>query len=208
MIYICFILCVGYLLQLRTCDRHFLGCARYLLKLLNVLKIYSSFLKVMNIYLNLPNTRTSAEFWLLSLTYHFATHSLWFFIRIFAKKFRAIFNKNVGCDRLITFWKKPRSQSFIPSLQPIITWLLNFFENKIIISKWDKKLLQIGAASTSGARVISKRGRNNYFKVGQSLFQSGAIISKCGKRYSKVGQSLRSGAKCYFKMGQLFQSGA
>ena len=38
-----------------------------------------------------------------------------------------------------------------------------------------------------GASVISKRGRDNYFKVGQSLFQSGTIILKWGKSYFKVG---------------------
>ena len=30
----------------------------------------------------------------------------------------------------------------------------------------------------SGASVFSKWGRDSYFKVGQCLFQSGAIISK------------------------------
>ena len=93
-----------------------------------------------------------------------------------------ISNKIVGCDGLITFWKKPRYPSFIPSLQPIITWLSKFFRNKIIISKWgsfDKPL----------------------FQSGQVLFQSGA---EWGKSCFKVVQLLQSGAKFYFKVGQLF----
>ena len=64
---------------------------------------------------------TLAETWLLSLTCHFATRSLWFFIPIFTKKFSMISNKNVGSNELITFWKKPRYPSFIRSLQSIIT---------------------------------------------------------------------------------------
>ena len=47
------------------------------------------------------------------------------------------------------------------------------------------------------AKVILKGGRDSYFKVCQCLFQSGA----------KVGKLLQSGTKCYFKLGQLFQSG-
>ena len=43
-----------------------------------------------------------------------------------------------------------------------------------------------------GASVISKRGRDNCFKLGQSLFQSGTIILKWGKSYFKVGQSFIS----------------
>ena len=53
------------------------------------------------------------------------------------------------------------------------------------ISKWgtfDNLLFQ------SGASVISKWGRDSYFKVSQCLFQSGAVTSKCGK------MSLDSGA--------------
>ena len=124
---------------------------------------------------------------LLSLTYHLATHSLWFFIiPIFTQKLRIISNKIVDCDGLITFWKNPRYPSFMPSLQPIIMWLLKFFGNKIIFSKQGKKLFQSGAASTTF--FISKWDRdscfklvNAYFKVGQNLFQSGTVTSKCGK---------------------------
>ena len=53
------------------------------------------------------------------------------------------------------------------------------------ISKWgsfDNLLLQ------SGAETVISKWVNVYFKVGQRLFQSGA--------------------KCYFKVGQLFQNGA
>ena len=161
-----------------------LGWARYVCLNLNVLKIYSSFLKVTNIYSNFQIRETFTETWLLSLTYLFATHSLWYFIPIFTKKFRMISNKIVGCDGLITFWKKPRYPSFIPSLQPIITWLSKFFRNKIIISKWgsfDKPLFQSGQVLfQSGAEtVFSKWG--SYFKVGKKLFQSSAVTSKWGK---------------------------
>ena len=54
-----------------------------------------------------------------------------------------------------------------------------------VISKWgsfDNLLFQ------GGESVILKWGRDSYFKVGQKL--------------------LLSGAKFYFKVGQLFQSGA
>ena len=80
-----------------------------------------------------------------------------------------ISNRNVGFNGLIIFWKRPRYPSLILSLQPIITWLLNFFGNKIIISEWDKKLFQSVIASTIF-----------YFKLGQALLQKGAetIISK------------------------------
>ena len=97
-IYLCFNLCVGYLLQLRICDRHLLkllGCARYLLKLQNALKIYSSFLKVIQFS---QICETFAAIWQLSLTFHFATHSLCFFIPIFIKESRMISNKNGCCD--------------------------------------------------------------------------------------------------------------
>ena len=57
------------------------------------------------------------------------------------------------------------------------------------------------------ASVISKWDRDSYSKVGQCLFQSGAIISKWGKYYFKVGQLLQHGAEFYFKVQQLFQSG-
>ena len=52
------------------------------------------------------------------------------------------------------------------------------FGNRIFISKWDKKLFQSGADSTTF-----------YFKVGQVLFQSGAetVISKWVIVYVKVG---------------------
>ena len=52
------------------------------------------------------------------------------------------------------------------------------FGNRIVISKWDKKLFQSGADSTTF-----------YFKVGQVLFQSGAetVISKWVIVYVKVG---------------------
>ena len=48
-----------------------------------------------------------------------------------------------------------------------------------------------------------------YFKVGQrQLFQSGSLLmSKRDKIKFESGQLLRSGAKCFFKVGQLFQSG-
>ena len=56
----------------------------------------------------------------------------------------------------------------------------------------------------SGASVISKRGRDSYFKVGQSLFQKGAkIISKLGS-YFKVGQDVISKCGSFFNVGQLF----
>ena len=139
-----------------------------------------------------------AETWLLSLTYHFATHSLCFFIPIFTKNFRMISKKNIGCDGLITFWKKPRYLSFKSSLQPIITWLLKFFGNKIIISKWGKKLFQSGAPSTIF-----------YFKVWQALFQKGAetVISKWLKVYFKVEQFFQSGANVISKWGSYFKVG-
>ena len=107
-----------------------------------------------------------------------------------------ISNKNVGCDGLITFWKTPRYPSLLPSLQPVIMWLLKLFGNKMIVSKWSKKLFQSRAASTTF-----------YFKVGQALFQSvaDAVISNCVSLYFKVGQLLQSEAKCYFKGGKLFQ---
>ena len=73
-----------------------------------------------------------------------------------------ISNKDVGCDELITFWRKPH--------YPVSYHFYNqssrsfkIFGNKIIISRWDKKLFQ------SGAGVISKWGRGSYFKVGQLL---------------------------------------
>ena len=81
----------------------------------------------------------------------------------------------------------------------------NVFGNRIVISKWEKKLFQSGADSTT-----------SYFKVGQVLFRSGAetVISKWVIAYVKVGQNLfesgqllPSGEKCFFKVGQLFQSG-
>ena len=136
---------------------------------------------------------------LLSLTYHLATHSLWFFIiPIFTQKLRIISNKIVDCDGLITFWKNPRYPSFMPSLQPIIMWLLKFFGNKIIFSKQGKKLFQSGAVSTT------------------FLFQSGTetvvsnwsmLISKWGKICFKVGQLLQNVVKCYFKVRHcLFQT--
>ena len=61
-----------------------------------------------------------------------------------------------------------------------------------------------------GQKVISKWGRFNNF-----LFQSGTgVISKWVIVYVKVGQNLfesgqllPSGEKCFFKVGQLFQSG-
>ena len=48
-----------------------------------------------------------------------------------------------------------------------------------------------------------------YFKVGQrQLFQSGSLfMSKWGKIKFESGQLLPSGEKCFFKVGQLFQSG-
>ena len=73
------------------------------------------------------------------------------------------------------------------------------------ISKWDSfdnLLFQ------SGTSVVSKRGRDSCFKVGQSLFQGGAkVISKWGS-YFKAGQNVISMCGSYFKVRQLFQSGA
>ena len=129
-----------------------------------------------------------------------------------------ISNRNVGFNGLIIFWKRPRYPSLILSLQPIITWLLNFFGNKIIISQWDKKLFQSVIASTTfyfklGQALIQKGQRqlfqsrskfiskwDNYFKVVKKLFQSEAIILKWGKSYFKVGHLLQNGAKFYFKV--------
>ena len=58
-----------------------------------------------------------------------------------------------------------------------------------------------------GKKVIIQSGVKSYFKVGQALFQSWAIISKWGKSYFKVGHLLQNGAKRYFKVRQLLQYG-
>ena len=70
-----------------------------------------------------------------------------------------------------------------------------------------------------GTELLFQSGADSttfYFKVGQMLFQSGAetVISKWVTVYVKVGQNLfesgqllPSGEKCFFKVGQLFQSG-
>ena len=50
-------------------------------------------------------------------------------------------------------------------------------------------------------KIVSKCGRDSHFKVIHCLFQSGAIISKWGKRCFKVGQLPQSGVKSYFKVG-------
>ena len=134
----------------------------------------------------------------MSLTYHFATHSLRFFIPIFTHKLRIISNKNIGYDGLITFWSTRVTR--------VSNYHVTFkiLGNKIIISKWGKKLFQSEAASTTF-----------YFKVEQALFQSGAkLVSNWGNYFKKEqnlfqsGHLLQSGAKCYFKASQLFQSGA
>ena len=103
-----------------------------------------------------------------------------------------ISNKNVFYNGLLTFWKKPRYPSFIPSLQPIITWLLKLFGNKIKILKWGKKLFQNGTASTTF-----------YFKVGQALFQKGAgtVYFKVGQLF-QVAQNVISKCGTYFKVGR------
>ena len=129
-----------------------------------------------------------------------------------------ISNKNVDCDGLITFWKKPRYRSLIPSLQPVITWLLKLFGNKMIVSKQSKKLFQSRGASTtfyfkvrqalfqSGADAVISNWVSLYFKVGE-LFQSGTkVISKWGS-YFKVRQNVISKWGSYFKARQLFKMG-
>ena len=128
---------------------------------------------------------TFAKTCLISLTYYFATHCLKFFLYLFSLK---ILNKNIGCDGLITFWKKPNYPSLKSSLQPTISWILNFFGSKSFISKWGKKLFQSRAASA-----------NFYFKVGQAIFQKWGKIC-----LSWAIVLLKRGS--YFKFGQLFQS--
>ena len=52
-----------------------------------------------------------------------------------------------------------------------------------------------------GQKVISKWGRNSYFKVGQCFFQSGAkVISNWGS-YLQVGQNVISKWGSFFKVG-------
>ena len=72
------------------------------------------------------------------------------------------------------------------------------------ISKWgtfDNLLFQ------SGASVISKWGRDSYFKVSQCLFQSGAnVISKWGS-YFKVRQNVTSQWAVISKWDNYFKVG-
>ena len=108
-----------------------------------------------------------------------------------------ISNKNVGCDGLIIFWKKPRyatrvSQHLYKQLSrgfwDFAGQNFCFKVEQKVISKWGSfgnLLFQ------SGTRVISRWGRDSYFKVcqcfsmwvkvGQKLFQSGTVTSKWGK---------------------------
>ena len=123
-----------------------------------------------------------------------------------------ISNKNVGCDGLITFWKTPRYPSLLPSLQPVIMWLLKLFGNKMIVSKWSKKLFQSRAASTtfyfkvgqaifqSVADAVISNWVSLYFKVGQKLFQSGAVTSKWGKMLFQRGEVISKRGN-YLKWG-------
>ena len=102
-----------------------------------------------------------------------------------------ISNKNVFYDELLTFWKKPRYPSFIPSLQPIITWLLKFFGNKIKILKRGKSYFKMGQLRQPfilrwGKRYF-KKGQGqfiskwvSYFKWRKILFQSAVLTSKWG----------------------------
>lgn len=53
-----------------------------------------------------------------------------------------------------------------------------------------------------GQTVISMWDRDSYLQVGQCLFQTRAKV------FPKWGQLLQSGAKYYFRVGQLFQSEA
>ena len=120
-----------------------------------------------------------------------------FFMYLFSLKKSMISNKNVGCDGLITFWKKPCYPSFIPSLQPIIMWLLNFFGTTLLFQSWAKSYFIVGQLQQP---FISKWGKC-YFKVGQrQLFQSRSIISKWGKNYVKVGQLFQKWGS-YCKVG-------
>ena len=163
-----------------------------------MLKIYSSFLKVSTFIQASKIRETFAESWLLTLTYHFATYFLWFFIPIFSKKFRMISKKNVSGDGLTKFWKIQRYPSFMPSLQSNTTWFLNFWGgNKITISKWAETLFQSVTAWTT---FYLNRGKL-FFKNGQiQLFQSGSkVILKWGS-YFEVGQNFTSKWGNYFKV--------
>ena len=56
------------------------------------------------------------------------------------------------------------------------------------VSKWGKRYFKVGQMQLFqiGSVFISKWG--NYFKVGQKLFQSGAVISKWGKMLFQSGE--------------------
>ena len=173
-------------------------CARYMF---NLHKCDRNLLKLLKEYEHVFRLPKYVEHLLKPGYYHSATTLLHtssvFFIPIFTKEFRMISNKSVGGDGLITFWKNPLLEFhtiFTTNCHVVfkIFWEQNYYF-KVgwkAISKWDSFdnfLFQIGAS------VISKRGRDSYFKVVQSLFQSGEITSKWSS---------------YFKVRQLFQSGA
>ena len=75
-----------------------------------------------------------------------------------------IFKNNVGCDGLITFWSISDHSCFTPSLQPIIHHLYNqiFLGTKLLFQ--------------SGAETVISKWVNVFFKVGQKLFQNGAVV--------------------------------
>ena len=86
-----------------------------------------------------------------------------------------------------------------------------FTTNHHIALKFLLTKLLFQGGTKSGADLITF-----YFKVGQVLFQGGAeaVISKWVIVYVRVRQNLfqigqlpPSGAKCFFKIRQLFQSG-
>ena len=70
-----------------------------------------------------------------------------------------------------------------------------------VITKWGQSLLQSGVEFITkwGSFFITKWGKI-YYKVGQDLLQSGAVITKCGNFITKWGS--------YHKVWQLLQSGA
>ena len=130
---------------------------------------------------------TLAEPWLLSLTCHFATCSLWLFIPIF-------FHQKILDD----FSQKRRFQwaNYILEETTLREFHTIFTTNHHIALKF------------LGTRLLFHGGTKSYFKVGQirQLF-----IEKWDKRYFKVdsyfqvGENVFSKWGSYFKVEKLFQ---
>ena len=100
-------------------------------------------------------------------------------------------------------------ETTIPEFHTIFTnnhhVALKFLGTELLFQSGTKSYFKVGQIQQL---FISKRDRC-YFKVGQrQLFQSGSLfMSKWGKIKFESGQLLPSGEKCFFKVGQLVQSG-